>query len=243
MRRIVNRLTDAYDKRIGSVFSRVIGIFVSEFEEIRETLTRIEEWRSIDKAEGQTLDDIGVDVGQGRLGLNDADYRILLKARRARDLSGGDTNSIINILSMIFNIDPKEIIIEEKWLDQENPEPAAIKIMMKNDMSLYRVDISSDVVAAGVDVDYELELNQGGGDVKIGVASIFGEVTSVFPYQVRDFESEGSIKVAVGISSELEGVSLYPHVEENRETKGRLRLFLGVGSETEEVSIYPKKEN
>lgn len=127
--KIRQKLTDAYNKNPDSNMGKLIGILVSEFEELQSVFQRIDNWRSVDKAEGKVLDEIGVDISQYRGTANDEIYRILLKSKTARDLSTGDTNTIIDVLSMAIGADKSEIGITETWMDAENPEPAGIKLI------------------------------------------------------------------------------------------------------------------
>lgn len=126
---ILRKLTDAYNKNPYSNMGKLIGVLVSEFEELQGVFEKIESWRSIDRAQGQALDDIGVDINQYRGTANDEIYRILLKSKTARDLSTGDTNTIIDVLSMAIGADKSEIGITETWMDADNPEPAGIKLI------------------------------------------------------------------------------------------------------------------
>lgn len=126
--KIINKLTDAYNKNPESNIGKVIGVMISEFEELKSTLERIESWRNIDNAEGEALDDIGVDINQYRGKTNDEIYRVLLKSKRARDLSEGDTNTIINIIAMSLDAKKEDIEIVETWME-DNPEPNGVRIL------------------------------------------------------------------------------------------------------------------
>lgn len=127
--RLVSRLTDAYNKKPNSNISKVISVIVREINQLNETFNKIESWRSIDKAEGQTLDDMGRDLRQPRGVATDEIYRVLLKSKVARDLSTGDTNTIIEVLAMTLDTDKSEINIIDGWADVEDPEPASIKVI------------------------------------------------------------------------------------------------------------------
>lgn len=126
---ILSKLSDAYNKNPQSNIGKIIGIIVSEFEELQDVYEKLDEWRSIDKAEGVVLDDIGIDIGQYRGTASDEIYRILLKSKTARELSTGDTNTIIAILSMAIGAEKSEIGISETWFDEYEPEPCGIKLI------------------------------------------------------------------------------------------------------------------
>lgn len=126
---IVKRFSDYFDKTPDSNISKLMSIFSAEAQEIKETNDRIRQWRNIDDAEGVGLDLIGQNVNQSRGVANDEVYRILLKSKIARNLSDGTIDMIIQVLAIALSIDPKMIKIKEKWNDQEEPEPAAIKVI------------------------------------------------------------------------------------------------------------------
>lgn len=158
--RIIKRLTDAYNKNPDSNIAKVLRIVMEEIDEINDTLYKIEVWDSVDKAKGAVLDDLGRDVDQPRGQATDEIYRVLIKSKVARDLSTGDTNTIINVLSMALNAEPSEIGIYESWLDPEEPEPASITLMEIPIRRLIEVGMSgrqfarivSKTLAAGVGV-------------------------------------------------------------------------------------------
>jgi hypothetical protein len=157
---MLNRLTDRYRKDPDSNIGKIIKIITDEFDLIKETFERIEEWEDIEKAEGAVLDDIGKDIGQPRGAATDEIYRILLRSKMARNLSDGTIDTIIRVLAIALNTDPKEIRIQELCEDPVNPEPAAIKIIQiplrrLNEVGMSPkqfVQIVKKTVAAGVRV-------------------------------------------------------------------------------------------
>ncbi|SDI16318.1 hypothetical protein SAMN05192534_12379 [Alteribacillus persepolensis] len=163
---LLKRLTDAYNKNPNSNIAKTISLVTSQLDELTATFERIEAWRAIDNAEGKTLDDIGIDLNQYRGAVSDEIYRILLKSKTARDMSEGDTNTVIEVLSMAIDADPSEIGISETWMDADNPEPAGISLIEIPIDNLNRVGMTGDqfvqfvagTVAAGVYVrSIELE--------------------------------------------------------------------------------------
>lgn len=189
--KIINKLSDAYNKNPHSNISKVISVIVSEFEVLKDTFERIESWRAIDKAEGQTLDDIGIDVKQHRGDSSDEIYRVLLKSKRARDLSEGDTNTIINILAMSIDANKEDIKIKDLWHDEDDPEPNAIKIVNLPIEKLNLVGMSSKqfstfvaaTVAAGVavqSIDFQGTFEYGAIDEEYDEEKGFADVEQTF---------------------------------------------------------------
>lgn len=126
---LLDRLTDNYTKDPNSRIGKLFLIFSEQLQELEHTFNRIDQWRSIDDAEGTTLDRIGRVVLQPRGTATDEVYRILLKSKIARNLSTGDINTIINVLAVALDVEPSEITIQEMYGDPLEPEPAAIKVI------------------------------------------------------------------------------------------------------------------
>jgi hypothetical protein len=157
---VLERLTDRYQKDPNSSVGKVIKILADELDLLKETFDRIEEWRDVEKAEGAVLDDLGMNVGQPRGAATDEIYRILLRSKVARNLSDGTIDTIIRVISIAVNAEPKEIRIQELYNDPSNPEPAAIGLIQIPLRKLNEVGMSpkqfaqivQKTVAAGVRV-------------------------------------------------------------------------------------------
>jgi hypothetical protein len=157
---MLKRLTDRYKKDPESNTAKIIKILADELEEIQSTFERIEEWKDVEVAEGAALDDLGTNVGQPRGVATDEIYRILLRSKVARNFSDGTIDTIIRVVSLAINADPKEIQIKELYNDPNNPEPAAIGLIQIPLRKLNEVGMSpkqfvqivQKTVAAGVRV-------------------------------------------------------------------------------------------
>lgn len=57
----------------------------------------------IDYAEGEQLDVLGIHVGTNRSGLNDNDYRLLIKAKIQINISSGQPESIISAVRFLYD--------------------------------------------------------------------------------------------------------------------------------------------
>ncbi|KEQ22885.1 hypothetical protein [Paenibacillus tyrfis] len=126
---ILKRLTDVFTKDPNSNIGKLISIMADQFRALEESQNRTREWRNIDLAEGTTLDHVGQNVVQPRGAARDEVYRILIKSKIARNLSTGDINTIIRVLSTALNTKPSEIEIRELYSDPISPEPAAISVI------------------------------------------------------------------------------------------------------------------
>lgn len=126
---MISRLPDFFKKLPGSNNFKLITIISEQFEDVKRDLDLIKAWRSIDEAEGTTLDAIGADVKQPRGKANDVAYRILIKSKIARNHSDGTIDAIIHTVSVALSIPKEQVRIVEKWNDPLEPEPAAIKMI------------------------------------------------------------------------------------------------------------------
>lgn len=157
---MLRRFADTYNKNPESNLGKLIGILHGELATLDETFSRIREWRSIDAAQGKTLDRIGTNVVQPRGAATDEVYRVLLKSKIARNLSKTDINTIIQVLAIALDCNYSDIRIQEKFDDQQEPEPAAINLIRVPTKRLNEVGMSPDqfariiqkTVAAGVRV-------------------------------------------------------------------------------------------
>lgn len=157
---MLSRFTDAYNKHPNSNLGRLVSILHSQFQNIENVLETIQEWREIDQAQGTTLDRIGENIVQARGIATDEVYRILLKSKVARNLSKTDINTIVEVLALALDCHVSEIRIEEKYMNPNEPEPAALSLLCvpiarlnEVGMSPYQfAQIIQKTVAAGVRV-------------------------------------------------------------------------------------------
>lgn len=160
---MLKRLTDNYRKDPDSNVGKLLNIAAGELDEIKTSIEKINQWRGIDEAEGNTLDRIGTNFQQPRGQAPDTVYRILIKSKIARNLSDGSINTLIQTLAITLDTEPEGIQINELW-DDVSPEPAAIFISVPYDalnvvgMTLNQFGrLCNRIVAAGVRADVLVE--------------------------------------------------------------------------------------
>lgn len=122
------RLTDTYTKNEDSNIGKVLLLLSEQIDDLNESFVAIENYRDLNQASGTTLDLIGKAIGQPRGKATDEVYRILLRARIARNASDGTTNKIINALALALNTDPSDIRISE-LTDGGVYEPATVGLV------------------------------------------------------------------------------------------------------------------
>lgn len=122
--------------------------FGSPAQRMADLVFSLLELLDIDNAEGVILDNIGRIVGQSRLGKNDADYRLLIKARIGKNTSKGIWLHIVSTWKNLTGA--TSVALVELF-------PAGILII--SDATVPGGDIDfvagfiQDVVAAGVELD------------------------------------------------------------------------------------------
>lgn len=160
---MVRRLPDTYNKEQESRITRLFRLVGQQVTELQRTLRTTERQRDIDQARGATLDAIGRNVSQGRGGLSDAAYRVMIKAKIARNLSPGDVDGIKHTVASMLNIQTDDVGVRQMWLATP-PEPAAVEVHAPLH-ALGRFGLSPEqfaalvqrIVAAGVRVSTMLE--------------------------------------------------------------------------------------
>lgn len=156
----MSRFADVFNKNPNSNIGKLIGILYAQMDELNTSLEKVREWRDIDKAQGSTLDRIGQNVIQPRGAATDEVYRVLLKSKIARNLSKTDINTIIRVLALALDCDYKDIRIQEKFSDLNDPEPASLSLIRMPMKRLNEVGMSPSqfakiiqkTVAAGISV-------------------------------------------------------------------------------------------
>lgn len=157
---MIRSLTESYTKNPNSNIGKLILLVSGQMEDLDETLRKIEDWRDINQAEGETLDLIAANVGQMRGLATDEVLRILIRARVARNLSNGTLDGIIQSLAVTLNTTPDKFGIKELYNDSLTPEPAAIvitglpiEVINQSGMSAVQFGkITQRVVASGIRV-------------------------------------------------------------------------------------------
>jgi hypothetical protein len=187
---LLKRLPHNYKATTNSQIAKLFGVIATELAELKEAKNDITHSRSIDQAIGQTLDNLGHNVQQGRGQREDKTFRFFIKARIAINRSSGSISDIISIIANLLNIETEEIKVKER-LDGEMasiylslPLKAINKIGLKRDEFLI---VLNQILAAGVrpytrlrgsftlgDTADSSSTDQGFGDVNSNRGGYFG---------------------------------------------------------------------
>jgi len=126
---LLARFPDVYDKRPDGNLGKLMAIIADQLDKVQQTLAVMLAWRSIDAAEGTTLDRIGENVAQDRGVATDEIYRMLIKSKIARNMSTADINTMIRVIAIAVGAPYDQIAIRSKYEDPIDPEPAAIALI------------------------------------------------------------------------------------------------------------------
>lgn len=129
--KLAKRLTSNYRRDPTSFIGKLLSVVDLEIDSIKATLERIEQYRKIDNATGITLDNIGKNVLQERGAMDDVTYRLYLKTKIRANLSGGQIETLNDVLTVL--LDDNFLSIREVWNDATyGNEPAALEVRYIN---------------------------------------------------------------------------------------------------------------
>lgn len=109
----VKNLPDAYCKTAGSNNAKILGIEKNEMDTLRANIRAVYDSLDIDKATGKTLDMFGDMFGQPRGTATDEQYRVMIKAKLARNHAGSDHDSIVRAICATFGCEPTDVLLVE----------------------------------------------------------------------------------------------------------------------------------
>lgn len=179
------------------------------YGELEKGFASINDSRNIDKAQGETLDKLGANVGQFRFGEDDDLYRLLIRIRIIANLSIGDIPTINKIMSILV----KDIFlgIKETWsYEKHRNEPAAIVLQLSEIWSNIPLEIINRIKAAGVRVILETYLHQ---TIYYGMYGQKAKHYKVLPNKVEDKEFENQVFMGMETyHKKIKRVAIMPEV-------------------------------
>lgn len=187
------------------------------YGEIEKGFKDINNSRNIDKAKGKTLDKLGSNVGQFRLGEDDDLYRQLIKVRIIANMSIGSIPVINKVLSILV----KDVYLglEEAYLINEwDNEPAAFRLILNKYAGKLPYEIIERIKAAGVRVLFELRYRE---------SIILKEKTDTYTsrlYPVSTYHQCGSIYKHQYVGKKINSNIKLPNGARNRSNR---KVFVG----------------
>ena len=110
---LAKNLPDCYKKDITSNNYKILEIERYATADLRKCLYEIESILDIDNASGAVLDAYGERFGQPRGRATDEQYRIMIKSKIARNLSGCSYKGIVDAICVSFGCSPDDVHIAE----------------------------------------------------------------------------------------------------------------------------------
>ncbi|MFW2884715.1 hypothetical protein ACN50C_09870 [Levilactobacillus brevis] len=120
---LLNELPVSLAYEEGSNNAKLLSLYSDGMEDTLVTLQKMDEWHSIDIAEGEALDMIGNDRGVPRNGYDDEFYRFLIKSKQLQRQTDGTYNSLIKLIAESLGAKYSEINV-----DPVDDEPNAIQV-------------------------------------------------------------------------------------------------------------------
>lgn len=96
---LLNELPVSLAYELDSNNAKLVSLYSDGMEDTLVTLQKIDDWHSIDNAEGEALDVIGNDHGVARNGYDDEFYRFLIKSKQLQRQTDGTYNSLIKLIA------------------------------------------------------------------------------------------------------------------------------------------------
>ncbi|MEK4640338.1 DUF2612 domain-containing protein [Bacillus sp. FSL W8-0519] len=190
--KLIKRITDNYRRDDNSNVSKMMRLAAHHIQENEDLLNKIHDWRDIDQVEGVTLDYIGRNIGQDRMGFDDDTFRGLIKARIIRNNSDGTIPTILRFLSFILGVEKNHIRIREKW---KAGEPVGLYIEI--DMEF--------VLNLGIAVeDFGYIVNE------LVVCGVHADIYFVGSFMFSDYEDEIQIDSVSGLGQFVSNEFFYP---------------------------------
>lgn len=97
------------ETNIGKLFS----LFAWGLNTVQESAELVKLWDDIEYAKGSVLDRYGANWGVKRFNENDALYRLAIRVKVMSQLSGGDTDTIINAAADLLGVENPDIEFED----------------------------------------------------------------------------------------------------------------------------------
>lgn len=135
LEKMLKLLTTAYSKRdiynvkkglpLETEIGKLFSILCWGLDHIEDTSLCVRQWANIEYAKGAVLDRYGKNYGVERAGSDDMFYRLMIKVKMMAQLSGGDIDTVINAVSVLYDIAAEHMELEEVF-------PAKVRVFVEN---------------------------------------------------------------------------------------------------------------
>ncbi len=133
--------------------TKLIRALVEPVQDVEDALQQVHVGFDIDVAEGDQLDVVGALVGQERNGMDDDDYRRIIRARISVNRSKGTVADVIKVADLV-------VYDDDAYLHVENDGIASLKLIIEDivttwDIAELTIKMLRDTVAGGVRIVLE----------------------------------------------------------------------------------------
>lgn len=217
---MLDALTSAYSRKdcchnnpnqvIETNIGKLFAVLAWGLESVKEQAELIQLWDDIDNAKGAVLDRYGANFGVKRISPNDSFYRLAIKVKMMALLSGGDTDTVIQTVSALLDVDPQKIDFEDIY-----PAKIAVYVDDENIPKEYKnlvepiAQTIKRILSAGVGIRlYLRRKSEYRQEIKIARYS-FGTVGNTAHPVSNDREHENTV-------NSVSGVLCHTHIKSRR---------------------------
>ncbi len=192
-RTYVKKLPDAYDKRPQSNNSKLLEINETAINELHKDISEVVSMLDLDNAFGKILDDYGEMLGLYRGTLNDKQYRAVIKANIAANISKSDYMSVMPGLDYIFGKGNMQISEVTDSIATVRLKDMPYENLLETGLNADQIkELTKKLLAIGVQIEAsyfwgtfefgsipeEYDPNKGWGNIGQTIGGYFGTVVS-----------------------------------------------------------------
>ena len=153
---IIQRLTDLYEKGVGSNNYNTLLLNAEQLDTIRQQSNAVKLAHFVNDATGISLDNLGKILDTPRLaGESDNDYRARLKGTIPSLIGGGTKEQLSKVVALVLSIDASLVVVEDGYTDAGKYGHARILIYAPITQPPSVINDTIDTNrAAGIMIDY-----------------------------------------------------------------------------------------
>lgn len=205
LKEFLDKFPSSFTSRIGSNNWKISKFFTDGLEQTQNVLEKIDKYRSVDNAEGKSLDNLGNKYGVKRGFADDAFFRMMIKAKIANRKGDTTVNGILRTMRNALGIDIKGVEIGPVYY-QGKQEPMSLRLSnvpltfartgFEQEFMLQQIE---SIIAAGIrlqDLQFSVPIVN---NICIGaVATVY-----IFSFNIKDTDNSASVEIIDDFNTEL----------------------------------------
>ncbi len=132
---------------------KLLTALLTPIQDVESALQQLLTERSVDTAVGDQLDVIGIIVGQQRLGMDDDDYRRVIRTRISVNRSKGTVSDVLGVTNLL--LDDETATLHIMWVNNASFVLRIEGPTVSAELGNLILDMLRDTVAAGVRIILE----------------------------------------------------------------------------------------